>query len=178
MLPSSLLTSLVPPHVSFFHMPTVLYLSKMLIIWVFLVLQTCEVPLVFGDGQKGPYASVIQSHLEELARWAVDKEMTQICWSTFCAVCAAFLIEGLSSIGWPWRRWLSSRWCEQFVAISSCKCAVIISINVFRKIYRLAMHSCCMFIRLLLRMDFIPLMVRRLDLISTLLLQSLLLCYK
>ena len=62
----------------------------MLVIWIVLVFQTCEVPLVFRDDQKG----VIQGHLERLATWAVDKEMTQICWSTFCAVCGSFLIEG------------------------------------------------------------------------------------
>jgi len=61
----------------------------MLIIWTVLVLQTCEVPLVFRGDEK---AHLI---LETLTRWAVDKKMTEICWSTFCAVCGAFLMEGV-----------------------------------------------------------------------------------
>jgi hypothetical protein len=77
-----------------FHLVSIRSLSKMLIIWTVLVLQTCQVPLVFGGDQKGPYVDAIQGYLEKLARWAVDKEMTEICWSTFCAVCGAFLIEG------------------------------------------------------------------------------------
>lgn len=75
-----------------FHLPSVCLLSKMLIIWTALVLQTCEVPLVFGDDKKAAYVYVI---LEKLSRWAMDKKMTEICWSTFCAVCGAFLIEGV-----------------------------------------------------------------------------------
>lgn len=32
--------------------------------------------------------------VELLAEWAKQKEMSEICWSTFCAVCSAFLVEG------------------------------------------------------------------------------------
>lgn len=77
------------------HLPSVYFLSKMLIIWTILVLQTCEVELISDGGRSGAYGSVLQSHFEKLARWVMDKEMAQICWSTFCAVCGAFWVEGL-----------------------------------------------------------------------------------
>lgn len=75
-----------------FLLPSIYFLSKMLIIWTILVLQTCEVQLISGLNQSGPD---FRRHFGKLVRWTLDKEMAQICWSTFCAVCGAFWVEGL-----------------------------------------------------------------------------------
>lgn len=74
-----------------FHLPSLYFLSRMLIIWILLILQTCEVSLSFWGDQNGIYAG----HLDKLTKWVMHKEMTEICWSSFCTVCGASLLEGL-----------------------------------------------------------------------------------
>ncbi|PPR02057.1 hypothetical protein CVT24_011156 [Panaeolus cyanescens] len=85
------------------HLPSIYALSKMLLVWFLLVLQTCEVfplapriqSLLSTDN---PWSALVLgplvSGVEWLERWCIQKDMAQICWSTFCAVCAAFLVEG------------------------------------------------------------------------------------
>lgn len=63
------------------QLPSLCVLTKMLIIWSLLVLQACD---------KMPSWSWIQW----LGAWSEEKEMAEICWSTFCAVGSAFCVEG------------------------------------------------------------------------------------
>ncbi|KAF9532760.1 hypothetical protein CPB83DRAFT_580491 [Crepidotus variabilis] len=82
------------------HIPSIYYLLRMLAIWTILVLQTCEVlPTLSALEQLQPSASSFWALPTSRAalgvvKWALKKDMAQICWSTFCAVCSAFLVEG------------------------------------------------------------------------------------
>ncbi|KDR73721.1 hypothetical protein GALMADRAFT_100588 [Galerina marginata CBS 339.88] len=78
------------------HLPSIYFLSKMLLIWLLLVLQTSEIlpKLTDADVQKTTWWGVLGS-FDSLGKWCVQKEMSEICWGTFCAVCGAFLVEGL-----------------------------------------------------------------------------------
>jgi len=63
------------------HLPSLCVLTKMLVVWSLLVLQACD---------KMPSWSWMQW----LGAWSEAKEMSEICWSTFCAVGSAFCVEG------------------------------------------------------------------------------------
>jgi hypothetical protein len=76
-----------------FHLPSVCFLCKMLLVWGIFILQTCEVPLNFTKDQKQAYWGVL-NWVEVVGRWCMKKDMAQVCWSTFCALCGAFLVEG------------------------------------------------------------------------------------
>lgn len=68
------------------HLPSAYFLSKMLLVWILLIIQTSDLqsmPKLRGFGW-----------LESLLQWSSAKEMNDICWATFCSVCAAFLVEG------------------------------------------------------------------------------------
>jgi len=77
------------------HLPSIYFISKLLLIWFLLVLQTSEMIPVFSENQKASTIGVFLGWVESLARWSSQKEMADICWSTFCAVCACFLVEAL-----------------------------------------------------------------------------------
>ena len=66
----------------------------MLLLWCLLVLQTCQLFPSFSDTQKSAYWGIL-GHVERLGVWSSQKEMANICWGTFCTVCAALLVEGL-----------------------------------------------------------------------------------
>lgn len=66
------------------HLPSAYFLSKMLIIWFLLVLQTSEIL---------PSWSAL-GWLHNIVQWSSEKDMSNVCWHTFCAVCSAFLVEG------------------------------------------------------------------------------------
>ena len=158
-------------------LPSIYFLSKMLIVWTILVLQTCEVQLISGLNQNGPCFLDLQRHFEKLVGWTMNKEMAQICWSTFCAVCGAFWVEGLIKAldglgggGFP----LGGNSLSPIHLVSaSFQCLSKCLIG-----HRLAMHFCCIFIRRLLLIGFILPMICRLDPISTSLLRSLLPFYR
>lgn len=63
------------------QLPTICVLTKALVLWCLLVLQAC---------------SVVPSWawIQQWAAWSEKKEMSEICWSTFCAVGSAFCVEG------------------------------------------------------------------------------------
>ena len=76
------------------HLPSIYFLCKMLLLWCLLVLQTCQLFPSFSDAQKSAYWGIL-GHVERLGVWSSQKEMANICWGTFCTVCAALLVEGL-----------------------------------------------------------------------------------
>jgi len=75
------------------HIPSVYFLAKMLLVWIVLALQTCEVSFSFVD-TKHAYLGGVLRFVETLVKWAMEQDMSHVCWSTFCAVCGAFLVEG------------------------------------------------------------------------------------
>ena len=76
------------------HLPSIYFLSKMLLVWCLLILQTCQLSPSFDDAQKSAYWGIL-GYVERLFVWNSKKEMGDICWATFCSVCAALLVEGL-----------------------------------------------------------------------------------
>lgn len=60
------------------HLPTLYLLSQKLLLWVLLVIQTSGIRI-------GSSA--------QLMAWAEKKDMSEVCWSTFVAICAAFCVE-------------------------------------------------------------------------------------
>jgi hypothetical protein len=76
------------------HLPSIYFLSKMLLVWCLLILQTCQLLPSFGDAQQTAYWGIF-GFVERLSVWNSKKEMSDICWATFCSVCAALLVEGL-----------------------------------------------------------------------------------
>lgn len=75
-----------------FHLPSVYFLCRMLLVWTIFVFQTCEIPLNFTKDQKQAYWSILNC-IEVLGRMCMKEDMAQVCWSTFCAICGAFLVE-------------------------------------------------------------------------------------
>ncbi len=65
------------------HIPSLYYMCKMLLMWSLLLLKSADLCPEYESGT-----------MHELLRWSQQKEMNQIAWSTFCAVCAAFCVEG------------------------------------------------------------------------------------
>ena len=76
------------------HLPSIYFLCKMLLVWCLLILQTCQLLPSFGDAQKSSCSSIL-GYVEKLSIWSSKKEMGDICWATFCSVCAALFVEGL-----------------------------------------------------------------------------------
>ena len=60
------------------HLPTLYLLSQKLLLWTLIVVQTSGIRI-------GCCFSLIA--------WAEKKEMSEVCWSTFVAICAAFCVE-------------------------------------------------------------------------------------
>ncbi|KAJ3512483.1 hypothetical protein NLJ89_g3497 [Agrocybe chaxingu] len=75
------------------HLPSVYFLMKMLLVWCILVLETSELVPQFTEEQKNGYWGAL-CWIESLFQWGTQMDMTEICWSTFVAVCGAFLVEG------------------------------------------------------------------------------------
>ena len=65
------------------HIPSLYFMCKMLLTWSLLLLQV-----------SGHYPQHDSGVLHDLSKWIDEREMSQISWSTFCAVCAAFCVEG------------------------------------------------------------------------------------
>ncbi|KAF9014146.1 hypothetical protein BDQ17DRAFT_1386668 [Cyathus striatus] len=73
------------------HLPSLYFLSKMLLLWFLLVLQTSDMfPRI--DVQTAERWHI--GWIAGLDIWSRNKEMSEICWSTFCAICGAFSVEG------------------------------------------------------------------------------------
>lgn len=66
-----------------FHLPTLYFLSKMLLIWTVILLQTSDLFPAWDSG-----------YIFSLGQWIQRMEMHQVCWRTFCSICAAFSMEG------------------------------------------------------------------------------------
>ncbi|KAF8624121.1 hypothetical protein AX15_006030 [Amanita polypyramis BW_CC] len=63
------------------QLPSLCVLTKMLFLWGLLVLQTCDMMPEW-------------SWVQKMGTWSEKKEMSEICWTTFCAVGAVFCVEG------------------------------------------------------------------------------------
>lgn len=75
------------------HLPSIYFLCKMLLVWCLLVLQTCQLLPSFTDAQKTACWGIL-GQVERLVVWNSQQKMADICWATFCTVCAALLVEG------------------------------------------------------------------------------------
>ncbi|TFY73074.1 hypothetical protein EWM64_g10938 [Hericium alpestre] len=75
-----------------FRVPTLYLLSKALALWFIILLQT-----------SGFFPSFQWDWLQSIGTWAARKEMEDVCWSTFGAVCSALcvgaLTRGLEGVG-------------------------------------------------------------------------------
>ncbi|KAK7455173.1 hypothetical protein VKT23_011044 [Stygiomarasmius scandens] len=74
------------------HLPTLYFLCRMLVLWSLLILQAAN---LFPQTEPGTW--------HDLGVWSETKDMKDISWQTFCAVCAAFCVEafvkGLDGVG-------------------------------------------------------------------------------
>ncbi|KAF8163684.1 hypothetical protein B0H34DRAFT_650577 [Crassisporium funariophilum] len=99
LIPRRLFNSILPLNFSrtttrlALHLPSIYFLSKMLLLWLLLVLQTSEIYPSFTETQKAGMWGLL-GRIEDLGKWSSQKGMDEICWGTFCAVCLAFLVEG------------------------------------------------------------------------------------
>lgn len=77
-----------------FRIPTLYFLSKALALWAVILLQTSDL-----------FPSWQWRWLVRLGKWAAEKEMEDICWYSFGAVCSALcvgaLTRGLEGAGAP-----------------------------------------------------------------------------
>ncbi|KAK7061001.1 hypothetical protein VNI00_000736 [Paramarasmius palmivorus] len=64
------------------HLPTLYLMFKSLLLWTLVLLQTSEF-----------YPEVQNGYLYDLRVWSESKEMADICWYTFIAICGAFCVE-------------------------------------------------------------------------------------
>ncbi|KAJ7695984.1 hypothetical protein B0H17DRAFT_412996 [Mycena rosella] len=67
-----------------FHLPTLYFLCKMFLIWTVILLQTSN---LFPPWESG--------YIFSLGQWTQRMEMHDVCWRTFCAICAAFSMEAI-----------------------------------------------------------------------------------
>ncbi|KAK7048184.1 hypothetical protein R3P38DRAFT_3307099 [Favolaschia claudopus] len=65
-----------------FHLPTLYFLCKMLVTWAVILLQTSDF-----------YPATESGYIHSLGEWVSRLEMHQVCWRTFCSICAAFSVE-------------------------------------------------------------------------------------
>ncbi|KAF8208714.1 hypothetical protein K438DRAFT_1812764 [Mycena galopus ATCC 62051] len=65
-----------------FHLPTLYFLCKMLFVWTVILLQTSDLYPTWDSG-----------YVYSLGQWTQRLEMHQVCWRTFCSICAAFAME-------------------------------------------------------------------------------------
>ncbi|ESK96491.1 hypothetical protein Moror_6999 [Moniliophthora roreri MCA 2997] len=64
------------------HFPTLYLMCRSLLLWSLVLVQAA-----------GYYPSVQNGYLYDLRVWSESKEMADICWHTFCAICGAFCVE-------------------------------------------------------------------------------------
>lgn len=79
------------------HLPTIYFMSRILFLWGILLLQTAELfPWMPAAG--APETNMgffdLSNITYRLGTWASSWEMEDVCWHTFCAICAAFCVEG------------------------------------------------------------------------------------
>lgn len=68
-----------------FRIPSLYFLSKALVLWTVTLLQTSEL-----------FPSWQWNWLVRLGIWAGQREMEDICWFSFCAVCGALCIGAIT----------------------------------------------------------------------------------
>ncbi|KAL0946399.1 hypothetical protein HGRIS_012625 [Hohenbuehelia grisea] len=85
-----------------FHLPSLYFLSKMLLLWILILLQTANIldlPSDVHGTDLGETSAMVTFNswawVRTLALWSSGLEMEEVCWKTFCAVCAAFCVEAL-----------------------------------------------------------------------------------
>ncbi|KAF9032860.1 hypothetical protein BDZ89DRAFT_1232998 [Hymenopellis radicata] len=77
------------------HLPTLYWMSRMLVLWSVLLVQSMwdpeYTPSPSGDGEED-----LRTFLSStpLFTYVAEQRMSVIAWSTFCAVCGAFCVEG------------------------------------------------------------------------------------
>jgi len=67
-----------------FYLPSLYLLSKVLLLWVTILLQT-----------SGLFPPFTWSWVKGLGDWASGMLMDDVCWKTFCAICVASCVETL-----------------------------------------------------------------------------------
>jgi hypothetical protein len=114
-----------------FRVPTLYFLSKVLVLWTVILLQTAEL-----------FPSWKWRWLVGLGKWAAEKEMEDVCWLSFGVVCGALcvgaLTRGLEGAG-------ASANTSPFNLVREIQSNVL-SITLTVCISSLDMHSCYIFI--------------------------------
>ncbi|CAK5284403.1 unnamed protein product [Mycena citricolor] len=64
------------------QLPTLYYMSRTLVIWVVMLLQTSRY-----------YPSWESGYVYSLGQWVQGLEVSNVCWWTFCSICATFSVE-------------------------------------------------------------------------------------
>ncbi|KAF8888196.1 hypothetical protein CPB85DRAFT_1334718 [Mucidula mucida] len=97
----ALYTRLLPLNISrtstrlLLHLPTLYWMSRMLVVWSVLLVQSMwdpdYTPSQSADGEEDLRTMLSST---SLFTYVAEQHMSVIAWSTFCAVCAAFCVEG------------------------------------------------------------------------------------
>lgn len=66
------------------HLPTLYFMFRILLLWTIVLAQTSNLYPIYTSGR-----------IYELGKWSESKEMAEINWYTFLAICAAFCVEAL-----------------------------------------------------------------------------------
>jgi hypothetical protein len=69
------------------HLPTLYIMCRVLFLWILVLLQVSDLYPSWG-GSEGV--------LQRLGRWSEQIPVQDLCWQTFCSVCAAFCVEALT----------------------------------------------------------------------------------
>ncbi|KAH7914036.1 hypothetical protein BJ138DRAFT_1001063 [Hygrophoropsis aurantiaca] len=67
------------------RLPSLYFICKALFVWMVTVLQTSDLFPLWES-----------SWLQSVGHWVAQTEMQDLCWSTFCSVCAALCVEALT----------------------------------------------------------------------------------
>ncbi|KIK56394.1 hypothetical protein GYMLUDRAFT_47165 [Collybiopsis luxurians FD-317 M1] len=79
------------------HLPTIYLMCRVLLLWGIMLLQTADLfPWALAPAgelsDSGNFS--LHSIMYRLGTWSASQETEDVCWHTFCAICAAFCVEG------------------------------------------------------------------------------------
>ncbi|KAJ3735063.1 hypothetical protein DFJ43DRAFT_70275 [Lentinula guzmanii] len=81
------------------HLPTLYLMFRVLLLWGIMLLQTADLfpgakSQSLADTDSGNLTQNVYDILYRLGKWSASWETEDVCWHTFCAICAAFCVEG------------------------------------------------------------------------------------
>ncbi|KAJ3869596.1 hypothetical protein EV359DRAFT_29697 [Lentinula novae-zelandiae] len=82
------------------HLPTIYLMCRVLLLWGIMLLQTAQLfpwtthMYSLAESDSGNFSQNVLNILYRLGKWTASWETGDVCWHTFCAICAAFCVEG------------------------------------------------------------------------------------